>query len=54
MKQVNIISITAFSILIIPVNELDTPLGLDGGDGLVDVLWHDVPPVEHHAGHVLP
>merc|ERR1712111_96896 len=36
-----------------PVNKLDAPLGLDGGDGCVDVLWHDVSPVEEAAGHVL-
>ena len=37
-----------------PVNELDAPLGLDGGDGSVDVLGHNVPPVQHAARHVLP
>ena len=37
-----------------PVDELDGPLGLDGGDGSVDVLGHDVTTVQHAAGHVLP
>ena len=37
-----------------PVNKLDCPLGLDGGDGGIHVLGHHVPPVEHAAGHVLP
>ena len=37
-----------------PVNKLDAPLGLDGGDGGIDVLGDDVTPVEHAAGHVLP
>ena len=36
-----------------PVDELDCALGLDGGDGGVDVLGHDVPTVQHAAGHVL-
>ena len=36
-----------------PVNKLDRPLGLDGGNGSIDVLGHHVPPVEHAAGHVL-
>merc|ERR1712173_318498 len=36
-----------------PVNELDDPLGLDGGDGGIDVLGHHVAPVEETAGHVL-
>ena len=37
-----------------PVDELDGALGFDGGDGGVDVLWHDVSPVQHAAGHVFP
>ena len=37
-----------------PVNELDTPLVLDGGDSGVDVLGDHVAPVEETAGHVLP
>ena len=37
-----------------PVDELDGPLGLDGGDGSVDVLGDDVTTVQHAAGHVLP
>merc|ERR1711907_432990 len=36
-----------------PVDELDGTLGLDGGDGGVDVLGDDVATVEHAAGHVL-
>ena len=36
-----------------PVDELDGALGLDGGDGGVDVLGHDVTTVQHAAGHVL-
>ena len=36
-----------------PVNELDTPLVLDGGDSGVDVLGDHVASVEETAGHVL-
>ena len=36
-----------------PVDELDGALGLDGGDGGVHVLGHDVTTVQHAAGHVL-
>ena len=36
-----------------PVDELDGALGLDGGDGGVDVLGNDVTTVQHAAGHVL-
>ena len=36
-----------------PVNKLNTPLALDGGDGSVHILGHDVATVEHAAGHVL-
>merc|ERR1719414_2344710 len=36
-----------------PVHKLDASLGLDGGDGSVDVLGDHVAPVEHAAGHVL-
>ena len=36
-----------------PVDELDGALGLDGGDGGVDVLGDDVTSVEHAASHVL-
>ena len=36
-----------------PVDKLYTPLALDGGDGSVDILGHDVSAVEHAAGHVL-
>ena len=35
-----------------PVDELDGPLGLDGGNGGVDVLGDDVTSVQHAAGHV--
>merc|ERR1719271_19111 len=36
-----------------PVNELDGALGLDGGDGSVDVLGDDITTVHHAARHVL-
>merc|ERR1740139_960976 len=36
-----------------PVDELDSPLGLDGGDGGVDILWDDITSVHKAAGHVL-
>jgi len=36
-----------------PVNKLDGALGLDGGDGSVDILGDDVSTVQHAAGHVL-
>ena len=36
-----------------PVDELDGPLGLDGGDGGVDVLGDNVAAVHEAAGHVL-
>ena len=36
-----------------PVNKLNAPLALDGGDGSVNILGHDVAAVEHAAGHVL-
>ena len=36
-----------------PVDELDGPLGLDGGDGSVDVLGYNISTVQHAAGHVL-
>ena len=36
-----------------PVHKLDAPLGLDDGDGGVDVLGHHVTPVQHAARHVL-
>jgi len=35
-----------------PVDELDGPLGLDGGNGGIDVLGDDVTSVHHRAGHV--
>ena len=34
-----------------PIDELDRALGLDGADGLVDVLGDDVSAVEQAAGH---
>ena len=37
-----------------PVHKLDGSLGLDGGDGGVDILGHHVPAVQHAARHVLP
>merc|ERR1712209_87348 len=36
-----------------PVNKLDASLGLDGGNGSIDILGDHVSPVEHAAGHVL-
>jgi len=36
-----------------PIDELDGSLGLDGGDGGVDVLGDDVSSVHHGTGHVL-
>merc|ERR1711936_419880 len=36
-----------------PVDKLDAPLGLDGGNGSVHILGNDVAPVEEAAGHVL-
>ena len=36
-----------------PIHELDGPLGLDGGNGSVDILGHDVSTVHEAAGHVL-
>ena len=36
-----------------PVDELDGPLGLDCGDGGVDILGHNVSSVQQAAGHVL-
>lgn len=36
-----------------PVNELDGALGLDGGDGSIDILGHHITSVQHAAGHVL-
>merc|ERR1712188_37342 len=35
-----------------PVHELDGTLGLDGGDGSVDILGHNITSVQHAAGHV--
>jgi hypothetical protein len=36
-----------------PVNELDGTLGLDGGNGGVNVLWHNITTVHQAARHVL-
>jgi hypothetical protein len=35
-----------------PVDELDGSLGLDGGNGSVNILWHNITTVEHAARHV--
>jgi len=35
-----------------PVDELDSSLGLDGGNGSVDVLGDNITSVHHAAGHV--
>ena len=36
-----------------PVNKLDGSLGLDDGNGSVNVLWNDITSVHHAASHVL-
>jgi len=36
-----------------PVYELNGPLSLDGGNGSVDVLWHDISSVHEAGGHLL-
>merc|ERR1711892_471471 len=36
-----------------PVNKLDAPLGLDGGDSSVHILGDNISSVEKTAGHVL-
>merc|ERR1712029_92023 len=36
-----------------PVNKLDASLGLDGGNGSIDILGDHISSVEHAAGHVL-
>jgi hypothetical protein len=36
-----------------PVHELNGPLGLDGGNGSIDILGHDISTVHEAAGHVL-
>jgi len=35
-----------------PVDELNGSLGLDGGNGSIDILGDDVSSVHHGAGHV--
>ncbi len=36
-----------------PVDELDSPLGLEGGNGSVSVIGNDVTAVQQAGGHVL-
>ena len=36
-----------------PVDELNGSLGLDGGNGGVNILWHDITSVHEAASHVL-
>ena len=36
-----------------PVHELDGTLGLDGGDGSIDILWDNISTVKKAAGHIL-
>merc|ERR1712131_89940 len=36
-----------------PVHKLNGALGLDGGDGRVDIFWHNVTTVQKTAGHIL-
>jgi hypothetical protein len=43
---------TAFESGGAPVDELDSSLGLDGGDGGVDILGYDITSVHHAASHV--
>jgi len=43
---------TAFETGWAPIDELDGSLGLDGGNGSVDVLGDDITSVHHAAGHV--
>jgi len=44
---------TAFETSRAPVNELDGSLGLNGGDGGVDILGDDITSVHEATGHVL-
>ena len=36
-----------------PIDELDGPLGLNGGDGSIDVLGDDISTVEETTCHIL-
>ena len=36
-----------------PVHKLNSALGLDGGNGSVDILGYNITTVQHAAGHVL-
>ena len=42
-----------FESCLTPIHKLDGPLGLNGGDGSVDILWHYISSIQHAAGHVL-
>jgi len=35
-----------------PINELDGSLGLDGGNGSIDILWNDITSVHAGDGHI--
>jgi len=43
---------TAFETSGAPINELDGSLGLDGGNGGIDILGDNVTSVHHAAGHI--
>merc|ERR1711943_119250 len=43
---------TAFETGWAPIDELDGSLGLDGGNGGVDILWYDITSVHQTTGHV--
>ena len=36
-----------------PINKLNCPFSLDGGDGCIDILGHNISAVHETAGHVL-
>lgn len=36
-----------------PVDELNGTLRLERGNGVVDILWHDISTVQQASGHVL-
>jgi len=43
---------SAFETSWAPVDELDGSLGLDGGNGGIDVFWDDITSVHQTTGHV--
>jgi hypothetical protein len=34
-----------------PIDELDRPLSLDGGNGALDILWNNITAVQKSASH---